>query len=158
MCWKPGEFEGPKIAKLQTSPNPIRSAQNVSRVPISMGAGFKHQQRPIWDQNCKDPQKSKMLGPKRVPIWGPYWPMGVSFADTGMVRLRLNEAICLRIVSNPHLTLQGNWTKSTWYKHSPKATSHHSNTYFWRTHPIHGKKATEINLPCSVMRTNSHSK
>ena len=49
---------GPKMAKIQNSKNPIRSAQNVGQVQINMGDGFKNQKRVILDQksrNIKNP-------------------------------------------------------------------------------------------------------
>ncbi len=54
---------GPKMAKIQNSKNPIRSAQNVGQVPISMGDVFKNQKRVILDQNSRDIKNPKKWDP-----------------------------------------------------------------------------------------------
>ena len=54
---------GPKMAKIQNSKNPIRSAQNVGQVPISMGDGFKNQKRVILDQKSRDIKNAKNWDP-----------------------------------------------------------------------------------------------
>ena len=54
---------GPKMAKIQNSKNPIRSAQNVGRVLISMGAQALIQKGPIWAKNCEGHIFGEFWGP-----------------------------------------------------------------------------------------------
>ena len=62
------------MAKIQNSRKSIRYAQNVRRVPISMGNGFKNPKRPILDQICRTIENPKFWDPRGSPIWGPIGP------------------------------------------------------------------------------------
>ena len=74
------------MVKKQNSRNLIRYVRNVGRVPISMGDGLK--KNDIFWKNMLDHRKSKIIGPKRVPTWGPYWPTGV-FLQTPVLYVRV---------------------------------------------------------------------
>ena len=54
------------MAKSQNSKNPIRDGQNVGRVPISMGDGFKNPNGDILDQNPLDTNFLGKLDPRPV--------------------------------------------------------------------------------------------
>ena len=55
------------MAKIQNSKNPIRSAQNVGRVLISIGAHPSIQKGPILAKNCEGHIFGEFWGPG--PIW-----------------------------------------------------------------------------------------
>ena len=60
------------MAKIQNSQNPIRNGQNVGRVPISMGDGFKNSNGAILDQNPLGTKNPGKLDPGPIgPLLGP---------------------------------------------------------------------------------------
>ena len=64
------------MAKIQNSKNPIRSAQNVGRVLISIGAHPSIQKGPILAKNCEGHIFGEFWGPEPMGPIGPICPRG----------------------------------------------------------------------------------